>query len=960
MGDLSKELQNEIEKLEPDEAHALGQIMRALKDGDRSKLRTFLEPDYLEQPVSIERFLDDERYLGRPLWDFEKHRSKIYPYWREKLKMVFESESIHEIIATGPIGSGKSLFLDVALAYIVHSDILCLKDPFAYYNLVRAQPISILFFSLSKDLSSVGLFRGFCELLLASPWFTERGTISGHRYKVLNFPQHNVEWSLGAPKMAGQGITGRNILGGALDEISEVVDPKERERDLVAVGDSEFKHMRALNVYQAVKRRIESRFMQGGYNPGKLFLASSKQDEAAFLEQYVNRVKDHPGVLIFDDPLWEIKPKDNYCGKTFVVAIGDRFRESKVLEPDEDEEVYESKNFDLIDVPVEHKPAFDFDVDGAIRDIAGISSTRTRRSKLIPRSEYLVRGVDDTLEHPFSKDTIELSEDDEIGIEDFFNLKALDRMLTLHERCLHIDLAKNGDAAGIAMCHSPSKKVIDRVEKDGTTTRMSDDIVKFDFMLQVVNMAGSEIPFWKIRRFVLWLINKGVKLVMVTTDGWQSVDTIQLLHRAGVEAEVLSLDKTHDQYVAFRNMFYEERVQHSGHPIFMKEAEELEHNRIKKKVDHPYSGCFTADVRIPLLDGTCPTIEELVGKEVWVYSSREDGVTVPGVARGRLTKRVTELVDVVLDTGAVVRCTPEHLWMLRDGTYKEAQHLRPGIDRLRHLKRTWPVNGGYENLSDMSGTKTLTHHMVESYMNGPIQRGWLVHHGNENKTDNRPGNLSRSKSESHARDHATKRHSEDSEYSRKVAAGLQRFNLSEEGRRKHSEAMKRMCASRTKETLRAAAEKRSGFRSDIGIDSLHLAAGDYAVVNSNMASKFLGCGRNVVMRVLKDNGFKSWEEFAASRGENHRVRYVISVVLKEPVPVYDLEVDQWHNFALSAGIFVHNSKDVADAACGCAWKCAAGRESDPETEKQLETMKNMTKELQGGFGNDMKWWMQDV
>ena len=102
MGDLSKELQNEIEKLEPDEAHALGQIMRALKDGDRSKLRTFLEPDYLEQPVSIERFLDDERYLGRPLWDFEKHRSKIYPYWREKLKMVFESESIHEIIATGP------------------------------------------------------------------------------------------------------------------------------------------------------------------------------------------------------------------------------------------------------------------------------------------------------------------------------------------------------------------------------------------------------------------------------------------------------------------------------------------------------------------------------------------------------------------------------------------------------------------------------------------------------------------------------------------------------------------------------------------------------------------------------------------------------------------------------------------------------------------------------------------
>lgn len=587
---VSDDLLKELDKLDPDEARALGDVLRALGKGDRSKVRSLLETDYLQQPVSIDQFLDDERYMARALWDPERNRSKIYPYWREKLKLVFEGDPVHEIITTGPIGSGKSLFLDVALAYMVHGDVLCLKDPFAYYDLVRAQPISFLFFSLSKDLSQVGLFRGFCELLLASPWFLERGTVSGNRYKVINFPSYNLEWSLGAPKMAGQGITGRNILGGALDEISEVTNPKERERDLVAVGDSDFKQMRALNVYQATKRRIESRFMKGSYQPGKLFLASSKQDEAAFLEQYVERVKGNPGVLIFDDPLWEIKPKENYSGKTFVVAVGDRFRASKVLESDDDENEYEVKNFDLIDVPVEHKPAFDFDVDGAIKDIAGISSTRTRRSKLIPRSEYLVRCVDDTLEHPFTKDTIELSEDDDIGLEDYFKEEMLGRMLTEHERSLHIDLAKNGDAAGVAMCHSPGRKVVDRVEKDGTVTRLSDDIVRFDFMVQVVNMAGSEIPFWKIRRFVLWLVGKGVKIVMVTTDGWQSVDTQQLLHRAGIEAEVLSLDKTHDQYVSLRNLFYEERAQHSGHPVFMKEAEELEHNRIKKKVDHPYSG----------------------------------------------------------------------------------------------------------------------------------------------------------------------------------------------------------------------------------------------------------------------------------------------------------------------------------------------------------------------------------
>jgi hypothetical protein len=32
--------------------------------------------------------------------------------------------------------------------------------------------------------------------------------------------------------------------------------------------------------------------------------------------------------------------------------------------------------------------------------------------------------------------------------------------------------------------------------------------------------------------------------------------------------------------------------------------------------------------------------------------------------------------------------------------------------------------------------------------------------------------------------------------------------------------------------------------------------------------------------------------------------------------VWDIEVDHYHNFALTSGIFVHNSKDVTDAVAG--------------------------------------------
>lgn len=47
-----------------------------------------------------------------------------------------------------------------------------------------------------------------------------------------------------------------------------------------------------------------------------------------------------------------------------------------------------------------------------------------------------------------------------------------------------------------------------------------------------------------------------------------------------------------------------------------------------------------------------------------------------------------------------------------------------------------------------------------------------------------------------------------------------------------------------------------------------------------------------------------------------RVISVRRITLSEPVPVFDLTVDEHHNFKLAEGCYVHNSKDVADALAG--------------------------------------------
>lgn len=561
----------------------LRRLLAELTAGRPRAAANFLAADYDEAPVSVERFLDDDKYLGRSLRD-PRGNNLLYDYWRAALKQIFASNAT-EVVLTGPIGSGKSTVVDIAMALILHG-ILCLHDPFDYYQLVRAQPITLLFFSLSKDLSQVGLFKGFSELITNSPWFRERGNLVGTRNPTLVFPHKHIDYSLGSPRMPGQGIVGRNVIAGGLDEISEISSAKEVDAGL----QQDFLGTKALQIYEKVARRMESRFLQGGRQPGKLFLVSSKQDEAAFIERYIEKVKGSPHVLIFDDPIWEIKPRKLFSGVTFSVAIGDRYRDSRVMTTEDDEDDLEAQGYDVVHVPIEYKRSFELDVGGALRDIAGISSSTTRRSKLIPRAEYLKRCVIPELHHPFTDQVVYLSDDREDvgGIEDHFKMD--NAFLTPPYRYIHVDLGLNGDAAGMSMCHLHHMRDVERMMEDGTVLSMRDHVVRFDFMLQIRNATGASIPFWKIRRFIAYLRKLGVRIGCVTFDGWQSVDCRQLLDHAGFSTDLLSLDKNDVPYVTFRNAIYEERVEWYDYPPMMKEASELEHLRRKKKVDHPFEG----------------------------------------------------------------------------------------------------------------------------------------------------------------------------------------------------------------------------------------------------------------------------------------------------------------------------------------------------------------------------------
>jgi tRNA-splicing ligase RtcB (3'-phosphate/5'-hydroxy nucleic acid ligase) len=94
-------------------------------------------------------------------------------------------------------------------------------------------------------------------------------------------------------------------------------------------------------------------------------------------------------------------------------------------------------------------------------------------------------------------------------------------------------------------------------------------------------------------------------------------------------------------------------------------------------------GCFSYGTKIPLLDGKeyeYP-IGQLAdaGQEVYVWSCDDDGQIWASPATPKKTRENADLVQVCIDNGSQIICTPDQKFQARDGSYTEAQNLGAGF-----------------------------------------------------------------------------------------------------------------------------------------------------------------------------------------------------------------------------------------------------------------------------------------
>ena len=333
-----------------------------------------------------------------------------------------------------------------------------------------------------------------------------------------------------------------------------------------------------------------------------------------------------------------------------------------------------------------------------------------------------------------------------------------------------------------------------------------------------------------------------------------------------------------------------------------------------------YARCFRGDTRVALIDGEAPTLEDMArrhesGERFWGYGVDPSGRIIAALLdRPRFIGR-DALLEIELDNGERIQATADHQFMRRDGRMAEAHLLRPG-DALMPLYREI-VRGHEEVYQPIDGFPGATHHLADEwnvrhdiYADVP---GAQRHHIDRSRRNNRPTNFGRSAASERSRLHgggndgegfAAKEHAEAiyaalarraadprwrARYPNDSSGAAQRFAMPKRyaAPAEHERQVWRSAAD-SRRRMPAEVARRLELREQITADRLSEAL--HATGSMRGAAALLRRDRSDL------RGTPAYR--------NHKVTAVRE--LPGEHDVYCVTVPEAGNFALQAGVFVHN------------------------------------------------------
>lgn len=412
--------------------------------------------------------------------------------------------------------------------------LLCLNDPQQFYELARNTKIAFMNMSTSASQAHKVVFSEIKDKIDNSPWF-QRLYIPNPSVKSEIVFDKNVYIISGSSSVKAP--LGYAIFGAVMDEAAFYTEEG-------AVTDW------AQEMYYALQRRIRSRFG----NAGVLIMISSPRYFDDFIEIKLAEAKVMPEIYSSRRALYEMMPQSRYSGVKFWFNLDNcKIYKKKAQIP---------KTEEVVEIPIEYLNDFTRNPEKAKRDLMAVPSI---------------------VIEPFFKDfqAIRSSENKKLT-NAWADGKIPDKCSAPDSRAryIHIDLGLTKDALGFAMGHREGHKVV------------------FDAIFRLKAQPGGEINFATARDIVYGYRNRGYDIFIVTYDGFESVDSRQILRGKGIKTDYLSVDRDLKAYDTMKDLAYTgcleypeyiERVNGVLTRVAVRELRRLE--LVKgKKVDHTPKG----------------------------------------------------------------------------------------------------------------------------------------------------------------------------------------------------------------------------------------------------------------------------------------------------------------------------------------------------------------------------------
>lgn len=515
-------------------------------------------------------------------------------------------------IITAGLGSGKSTLAELMACAVAHW-LVCLPDPHEYFGLLPDKPIVLPVMGPTAEQVKRVVFTGIRSFIGGSPFFQRlepkpkaEVRVGDTSHDVLKLSISFSRFFVGEEReivsiLAGNSTetypVGMNVLFAIVDEISKFRDDTNRSQ--------------AKQIFETLDQRRTSRFADAPIGGMTLCIgtAGAKDD---YVDRKMAEAGRDPQVFTHRAKTWEMKGREQYKGPTFHLVKRDLgYRGIKYDCLDGPPPEGEGKTLlHLPDIPGSFRRVFERDPVLALRDFASIPSHALNPFDANAEMIHKLANLD--REHPLIPGTRKFQDwfVGEPGVEYY----------------VHIDLALNretGDAAGLGVGHLlGAKEVLVAGGEESKIVREARPVISLDLMMRWEAPPGGEIRFSEIRQFLYGLRERGFningralewdkwgnprpdKIIGgVSYDGWQSVDSIQILKEQGISAFVFSVDRTSGPYEDLKEAIQDRRLDFyrleaalpNGevvlileHEYVALEAEYLSGGRVR--IDHPEGG----------------------------------------------------------------------------------------------------------------------------------------------------------------------------------------------------------------------------------------------------------------------------------------------------------------------------------------------------------------------------------